>query len=118
MKIKNPVSFTIGVLLILFGIFLAVAAKSFKGLVPFSIGCSLVYLGFKPGRTATLIFGHLLVVAGCMLLTWGLYLLPYSKPVMAHIFMRPLFWGLVSIFGGICAIFHGFCRCVMRSAEG
>ncbi len=52
-----------------------------------------------------------------MLVTWGLYLLPYCEPTLFYIFLRPLFWGLFSIFGGICAIFHGFCRCVQNVEE-
>ncbi|MEE4312769.1 MAG: hypothetical protein V2J62_12980 [candidate division KSB1 bacterium] len=113
MKIHKPVSFVIGVLLIALSIVFFVAFKNAKGIIPLSIACSLIYIALKPGRVATLIFGHTLVVVGCMLLTWGLYLLPHSEPVLLHIFFRPLFWGLFSIFGGICAIFHGFCRCVM-----
>ena len=62
-------------------------------------------------KTKVLI-GHIFLIAGCILLTWGLYLLPYSKPTFIDIFARPLFWGLISIFGGICAIFHGFCKCI------
>ncbi|MBN2416067.1 hypothetical protein JXO52_09505 [bacterium] len=59
----------------------------------------------------------MLVVSGCLLVTWGIYLLPVSRPVLAHIIFRPLFWGLVTIFGGICAIYHGFCRCVMKTEK-
>ncbi len=114
MKIKKPVSFILGIILILFGLFLIVATGKFTGLLPAIIGSSLIYIGLKPGRNSTLIFGHLLVVTGCILITWGIYLLPHSKPIIEHIFFRPLFWGLFSIFGGICAIFHGFCRCIQR----
>lgn len=114
MKIKKPISFILGVLLISFALFLIIFAKSYKGIIPLSIGCSLIYIGIKPGRNATLTFGHILVTAGCVLVTWGLYLLPHSEPTLFYIFLRPLFWGLFSIFGGICAIFHGFCRCVQK----
>ncbi len=114
MKIRKPISFVFGILLILFALFFIFVAKSYKGIIPFSVGCSLVYIGLKPGRNATLIFGHTLVIVGCALVTWGLYLLPYCKGTLFYIFLRPLFWGLFSIFGGICAIFHGFCRCVQK----
>ena len=114
LKIKKPISFIIGILLISLALFFFIAAKSYKGIIPFTIGCSLIYIGLKPGRNATLVFGHSLVIVGCMLATWGLYLLPHSEPTLLHIFLRPLFWGLFSIFGGICAIFHGFCRCVQK----
>jgi len=113
LKIHKPVSFVMGVLLIALAVVFFIQFKNAKGIIPLSIGCSLIYIALKPGRVATLVFGHTLVVVGCMLVTWGLYLLPHSEPVLLHIFFRPLFWGLFSIFGGICAIFHGFCRCVM-----
>lgn len=116
MKIRKPVSFVLGSLLILFALFFIVASKTVTGLIPFAIGCSLIAIGIRPGRNATLAFGHTLVVVGCVLLTWGLLLLPQSEPSLYYIFLRPLFWGLFSIFGGICAIFHGFCRCV-RNVE-
>ncbi|MCD4650759.1 MAG: hypothetical protein K8S56_03110 [Candidatus Cloacimonetes bacterium] len=59
-----------------------------------------------------ILFGHLLIVLGCFLTTWGLHLLNIKMPNVLYIFLRPLFWGLISIFGGICSIYHGFCRCV------
>ena len=117
MKIKKPVNFSLGLLLVLFGLFFFIFAYSWKGIFPFTIGASLCYIGINPGRIATLIFGHVTVVAGCMLLTWGIYLLPHSEPTLFHIFFRPLFWGLIAIFGGICAIYHGFCKCVRNSCK-
>ncbi|MBN2566168.1 MAG: hypothetical protein JXB46_10705 [Candidatus Eisenbacteria bacterium] len=69
-------------------------------------------MGYRPGRVGLLVFGHTCIVVGSILVTWGIYLLPYSKPVWQHIFFRPLFWGLISIFGGICANYHGFCNCI------
>jgi len=57
------------------------------------------------------------ILLGCFLITWGIYLLPYSQPTLAHIFFRPLFWGLFSVMGGICANYHGFCRCVRQSGR-
>ncbi|MHC4536696.1 MAG: hypothetical protein ACYS6K_22335 [Planctomycetota bacterium] len=68
-------------------------------------------VGYKPGRVSLIVFGHACVITGCFLVTWGIYLLPYCKPKLAHVFGRPLFWGLFSILGGICALYHGFCRC-------
>ncbi|RKX70290.1 hypothetical protein DRP53_05525 [candidate division WOR-3 bacterium] len=79
-----------------------------------AIGIVLVYLGYKGGRGPLVIFGHATIIIGCFLVTWGIYLVPYSKPTFAHVFTRPLFWGLFSIFGGLCALFHGFCQCVRR----
>ena len=117
MKIKKPVSFIIGIILILLGFFFFIAARSVKGIIPFSIGCSLVYMGVNPGRKATLLFGHILVIVGCMLVTWGLYLLPYCEPTVFYIILRPLFWGLFSIFGGICAIFSWILPVCSKSRE-
>lgn len=111
MKPKKPVTFFLGLFLILLALFIIIIGKSLKGIIPLSIGVSLIYIGINPGRKATLIFGHTLVIVGCMLVTWGIYLLPHCKPILFHIFFRPLFWGLFSIFGGICAIYHGFCKC-------
>jgi hypothetical protein len=116
-KIRKPVSFILGTILISLALFFIIAAKSYKGIIPLSIGSSLIYIGLRPGRTATLVFGHTLVIVGCMLVTWGLYLLPRCEPTIFYILLRPLFWGLFSIFGGICAIFHGFCRCVQKVEE-
>ena len=63
-------------------------------------------------RAVCLIFGHICIIVGCFLITWGIYLLPYSQPTLKYILTRPLFWGLISLMGGICANFHGFCNCV------
>ena len=111
MAVKHRVTVVLGFGVLIMGGAFAIYWQHFKAFIPCLIGLSLIYLGFRPGRGAVIIFGHLLVVTGCFLVTWGIYLLPYSEPTLAHIFGRPLFWGLVSIFGGICAICHGFCRC-------
>jgi hypothetical protein len=117
MKPAKPVTFYLGILLILFAFFIIIIGRSFKGIIPLCIGMSLVYLGLRPGKKATIIFGHTLVIVGCMLVTWGIYLLPHCQPTMLDIFFRPLFWGLFSIFGGICALYHGFCRCFRYESE-
>jgi len=102
----------VGVALVAFSIFLLIRQGGPGGIAPLLIGASLVYLGLRPSRGALILFGHACIVVGAMMVTWGIYLLPYSEPIWQHIFLRPLFWGLISIFGGICAIYHGFCRCV------
>ncbi len=114
MKVRSPVTLVLGALLFAFGAYLLVRFAHFGGAVPLVIGASLVWLGWRGGRVATLVFGHATVVVGCVLVTWGFYLLPYSKPTAAHVFGRPLFWGMFAIGGGVCAIYHGFCRCVGR----
>jgi hypothetical protein len=114
---RSLVNTAIGVALSALGVFLLIRYGGLGGVVPLLIGLSLAYLGFRPGRTALIVFGHACVVTGCILVTWGIYLLPHSQPVWQHIVFRPLFWGLISIFGGICAIYHGFCRCVRCRGE-
>lgn len=52
-----------------------------------------------------LIVGHILLVIGCYFTAWGIYLVPKSSPTLKDIFARPLFWGLIIIFGGLCFIF-------------
>jgi len=52
-----------------------------------------------------LIAGHILLVIGCYLTAWGIYLAPQSSPTPLSIFTRPLFWGLIVILGGLCFIF-------------
>jgi hypothetical protein len=112
MKIKAPVSFALGVILTSFGAWGVIRSNNPARFIPLVIGLSLNYLGWRGGRTATILMGHLIVVCGCFLITYGIYLLPYAKPDLAHVFGLPLFWGFFSLFGGICAIYHGFCRCV------
>lgn len=114
MKPKSLVNFVLGIALIIFGIALIIITVTFSGIIPLLIGCSLCYIGWSRSRIATLVFGHTVIVVGCFLITWGIYLLPYSKPILSHILGRPLFWGLFSLFGGICAIYHGFCQCIHR----
>jgi uncharacterized membrane protein HdeD (DUF308 family) len=113
----SSITATVGIILIGVGIFILVKPISHGGIVPILVGGSLMYLAFGGGRIATLVFGHTCVVVGAYMITWGILLLPYSEPKMAHIFGRPLFWGIFSLMGGICAIFHGFCRCVIKQAD-
>lgn len=116
MKTKQSVAAVLGGLLLIGGLASLALPVKWVGVIPALIGASLLYLGYRPGRGATMLFGHACIVAGCFLVTWGIYLLPHSEPTLLHILGRPLFWGLISIFGGICANYHGFCRCV-SSAE-
>lgn len=110
-KPRSSITFILGIALVLIGIILIVKI-GIEFLIPVLIGLSLCYLGWSGGRVAIILFGHICIIIGCYLITWGMYLLPYSKPIPAHIFGRPLFWGFFSLFGGVCAIYHGFCRCV------
>jgi hypothetical protein len=112
MRPRGIVSFILGVILAVLGIFLLISGNGIIGLVPFLIGGALCFLGWRQDRVALIVFGHTCIVLGCVLITWGIYLLPHSKPILAHIFFRPLFWGLFCLMGGICANYHGFCKCI------
>ncbi|MEA2096206.1 MAG: hypothetical protein U9P73_05900, partial [Candidatus Cloacimonadota bacterium] len=76
-------------------------------------------------RYGTIIFGHMTVVAGMMLLTAGIYYVPLiAKQIektgelkIIYIFAMPLFWGFFATLGGICAIYHGFCKCVRNGCK-
>lgn len=114
MKPRGVVGMILGALLIALGAFLLLSSFGPYGLVPMLLGAALVYQGLRPGRTSLILFGHACVVVGCILVTLGLYILPSSQPTLMHVFLRPLFWGLFSIFGGICALYHGFCQCFRR----
>jgi hypothetical protein len=113
----SRITAALGVVLIGLGVFGIIGSFSIAAIVPLVIGASLLFLAIKRGRVATLVFGHTCIVVGAYLITWGILLLPHSEPKMAHIFGRPLFWGIFSLMGGICAIFHGFCRCVTKQVE-
>lgn len=111
MIFKHPITTALGLFLFVIGLILLATNEQLLCIVPCFVGASLLYIGYKPGRVSLILFGHVCVIAGCFLTTWGIYLLPYCKPKLAHVFGRPLFWGLFAIFGGICALYHGFCRC-------
>jgi len=113
----SRITAALGIVLIALGILGLVSSQTMAGLTPLLIGVSLVYLAFSRSRIATLVFGHTCIVVGAYLITWGILLLPYSEPRLAHVFGRPLFWGIFSLMGGICAIFHGFCRCVTKQVD-
>ena len=112
----STITASLGIVLIGIGIYIMISSIM-AGLIPAIIGASLLYLAFSTGRAATLVFGHACILVGAYMITWGILLLPYSQPTMAHVFGRPLFWGIFSLMGGICAIFHGFCRCVTKQVD-
>lgn len=118
MKPRRLISAILGLGLTALGVYLFTLNRHPACLVPCAIGVGLLYLGWRPGRTSVIVFGHVCVVVGCFLVTLGVYSLPSGKPTLALVFGQPLFWGLFSIFGGICAIYHGFCRCVSGGRFG
>lgn len=117
MKIKRPIGFILGALLTLMGLAMLFILKVMPGIFPLIIGISLMATSFTQGRKVTIILGHMFIVIGCILVTWGIYLLPYTGASILYVFVRPLFWGLISILGGICMNYHGFCSCVRRKSE-
>lgn len=114
MKPKSLITCILGLILAIGGIIILILSGNFIGSIPALIGGSLFYLGWKGGQVAMLIFGHSTIVVGCYLITWGIYLLPHSKPTPAGILCFPLFWGLITLLGGICANYHGFCNCILK----
>jgi hypothetical protein len=112
MRPRSWITAILGIILVVLGIVTLIIGGGAAGAIPLFIGGSLVYLGWRGGRMALLVFGHTTIVIGCAMITWGIYLLPYSKPSLLHIVGRPLFWGMISLFGGICANYHGFCQCI------
>jgi len=115
MKPRMLVKMLLGALLFIFGMLLLVSKNYMFGPIPLLIGAVLIYNVFHRSRIAGIIFGHVVIIIGCYLVTWVIYLLPHTKPSIAHIFLGPLFWGLFSIFGGLCALFHSFCNCGQKS---
>ena len=113
----SRITIGLGVVLCALGIWGIVSFSDIAGIIPVLIGASLIFLGVNRSRIGTLVFGHVCIVTGAYLITWGILLLPYSQPTLAHIFGRPLFWGIFSLMGGVCAIFHGFCRCVTKQID-
>jgi len=107
----------LGIVLVGLGVWAFAASFAMGAIIPLVIGAALIYLAFRRSRVATLVFGHACIVVGAYLITWGLLLLPHSEPTMGHIFGRPLFWGIFSVFGGVCANFHGFCRCILKQVD-
>ena len=117
MKIKNPIGFILGILLAIMGLVMLIILGVLLGIFPLIIGISLIATGFTQGRKVTIILGHMFIVIGCVLFTWGIYLIPYTGASIIYVFIRPLFWGLISILGGICMNYHGFCACMKRKSE-
>ncbi len=115
MNIHRPVTFVLGCMMLL-GAILFFVRNLYIGFLIMILYCgALLYVSVSRNRKAVIVFGHVSIAVGCMLVTWGIYLIPYSKPILAHIFLRPFFWGLIAIFGGICANYHGFCSCIQKN---
>jgi hypothetical protein len=123
MKIGSIVTLVLGIGLLAFSIYHFIIGIIMWAIVKLIIGAGLIAITFVKNRYGQIIFGHAAIVAGCMLVTAGIYYVPMvAESVKAnngeisimHILALPLFWGFFSIFGGICAIYHGFCKCVRK----
>jgi hypothetical protein len=120
MKNQSVISLLIGLGLLVFAVYHFIIGLLLWAVIKLIIGGSLIYLFFNNSRTGLIVFGHMAILAGCLLLTAGIYYVPMiagsiqrGNPLSLGLILAfPLFWGLISIFGGICAIYHGFCKCV------
>ena len=122
MKSRGIVGLVLGIGLLAFGIYHLIIGMYLWAVIKILIGIGLIVLKFVKNRYGTIIFGHMVVIAGCMLITAGIYYVPMIAEQMrktgelkiVYIFAMPLFWGFFATMGGICAIYHGFCKCVRK----
>ena len=131
MKARIPSVMFLGAGLVALGVGLLIFVPSWRisAWVPALMGLALMNLGRRGTNGAMILFGHLCLLVGCFIFTWGMYDLvdwtvntKGSQPVSGEkllrlVFTRPLFWGLFSILAGFCANYHGFCRCVQMRRE-
>ncbi|MDP8269203.1 MAG: hypothetical protein P9L97_10800 [Candidatus Tenebribacter davisii] len=122
MKTGGIVGLILGIGLLAFGIYHLIIGIYLWAIIKIMIGAGLIVSKFVKNRYGTIIFGHMVVVAGCMLITAGIYYVPMiahqiektGELKIIYIFAMPLFWGFFATLGGICAIYHGFCKCVRK----
>ncbi|RLC57794.1 MAG: hypothetical protein DRH89_02675 [Candidatus Cloacimonadota bacterium] len=122
MKSSGIVGLILGLGLLAFGIYHLIISMYLWAIIKILIGAGLIISKFVNNRYGTIIFGHMTVVAGMMLLTAGIYYVPLiAKEIektgelkIIYLFAMPLFWGFFATLGGICAIYHGFCKCVRK----
>lgn len=121
MKTGDIINLILGIALTGYAILHFIEGIVFWAFIKLLIGSGLVTITFVKNRYGQVIFGHITIVAGCMLLTSGILMVPLlaeaiqangNRIPLSYIFGTPLFWGLFAIFGGICATYHGFCRCI------
>lgn len=117
------ISLIIALGLLVFAVYHFIIGYVFWAVLKLLISIGLLFTVFSRKRSGLVIFGHIAIVAGSILLTAGMYYIPYTTEVIKNnqgqiplglIFGLPLFWGFISVLGGICAIYHGFCQCVRR----
>lgn len=117
------ISLIIALGLLAFTVYHFIIGYIFWAVLKLLISIGLLFTVFSRHRSGLIIFGHIAIVAGSILLTAGMYYIPFTTEAIKNnqgqislglIFGLPLFWGFISILGGICAIYHGFCKCVRR----
>ena len=123
MKMGSFITLILGIGLLAFAAYHFAIGLYLWAVVKLIIGAGLITITFMKNRYGQIIFGHLAILVGCMLVTTGIYYVPMiaesiktnnGNISLLHIFAMPLFWGFFSILGGICAIYHGFCKCVRK----
>ena len=122
MKSSGIIGLILGIGLLAFGIYHLIIGLYLWAMIKILIGAGLIILKFVKNRYGNIIFGHIVIFAGCMLVTAGIYYVPMiaeqvsktGEIKLVYIFAMPLFWGFFAILGGICAIYHGFCNCVRK----
>jgi len=125
MKTGGIVGLILGICLIAFGVYHIIIGLYLWAFIKILIGAGLIISKFVKNRYGTIIFGHMVVVAGCMMITAGIYYVPMiasqvektGELKIIYIFAMPLFWGLFATLGGICAIYHGFCNCMRKGCS-
>ena len=55
MKPKHAITVALGGILVIVGIAMLAVSQQFAGLVPLTIGLSLVYLGYRPSRASLIL---------------------------------------------------------------
>jgi hypothetical protein len=88
-KKKDLITLTLVIFLILTACFVIINKFYLGAVILVFFGVSLFLIGLSKNRTTVLIFGHACIVVGCMMVTWGIYLIPHSKPDLLQIFIRP-----------------------------
>ena len=122
MKSSGIVGMILGIGLLAFGIYHLIIGLYLWAVIKILIGAGLVISKFVKNRYGTIIFGHMTVIAGLILITAGIYYVPMiAKQIektgelkIIYIFAMPLFWVFFATLGGICAIYHGFCKCMRK----
>jgi len=121
---KAAKTFYIGVVLTLLYAVQFILSFSLLRLAGVAVGVFFIVIGWKVGWTRyknfTTWFGHIALIAGCLITAYAIYQIPFLKspPTFGEILEMPLFWGFFIIFGGYCMITHGYCSCAIKMHEG